>query len=172
MAEETANAGESSMKQLVIPLVVLTVAAGAGGGALGWRLGAAAPVESGAASSKEPAHDSPGHGGGEKAKEAPDPKADLVVKDLAPILTNISGSNVNWARLQASVLFDAKGLPHPEHMLAELAGDIVAYLRTVPMSALEGADGLRRLNEDLDERASVRSEGRVRKVIIQSLVLQ
>ena len=57
-------------------------------------------------------------------------------------------------------------------LLGEIAEDIIGYLRTVPMSDLEGPSGFLHLREDLNDRARIRSGGKIRELIIQALVLE
>ena len=59
-----------------------------------------------------------------------------------------------------------------EAMIAEVTEDIVAFLRTVPLEQLEGPSGFQHLREDLNDRARVRSEGRVNELIVQGLVIE
>lgn len=110
-----------------------------------------------------------GHGdsGAAKAPEVP-----LQVKELPTIVTNLSQPETSWIRLQAAIVYDAKEVPHPEKLIAEIMSDITAFLRNVTLSSLEGSDGLRRLQEDLTERAAIRSERKVREVIIETMVVQ
>ncbi len=175
MADEVdSKSSEGSTSRLVVPLALLTTLAAAGGGFLGWFLSASearAPIV-------KPATDAPNGAEAPPEKDAPavakrvDPDAGLALKELTPIVTNLSGSGRYLVRLQAAILYDPKGLAHPEKLLAELASDTVAYLRTVELAEIEGVGGLRRLHEDLSERFSLRSEGRVRQLIIESLVVQ
>ena len=60
--------------------------------------------------------------------------------DLPPIVTNIAAPADTWIRLEASIVFDAKALPHPEVVAAEIATDELAYLRTVTLSQIAGSD--------------------------------
>ncbi len=60
----------------------------------------------------------------------------------------------------------------PNALLGEITEDIIAYLRTVPMSDLEGPSGFLHLREDLNDRVRIRSGGKVREVVIQTLVLE
>ena len=53
-----------------------------------------------------------------------------------------------------------------------ISEDILAYLRTVTLSQIEGPSGMQHLREDLVERARIRSEGRVKELVIQTLVVQ
>jgi flagellar FliL protein len=123
-----------------------------------------------------------GRGGGHAEKE---PKATLTapharpidfsvmtVKELPPIVTNLAKPETAWIRLQAAIVFDPKEFPHAEKLAPEIMSDITAYLRSLSIGALEGADGLRRLQEELEERVAIRSEHKVREFIIETMVVQ
>ena len=59
------------------------------------------------------------------------------------------------------------------HVLAaQISEDMVSYLRTLSPAQIEGARGLQYLREDLNERAAIRSSGKVRELIIETLVIQ
>jgi flagellar FliL protein len=92
--------------------------------------------------------------------------------DMPPIVTNLGAPRDTWIRLEASIVFDAKELPHPDVMAGEIAGDELAYLRTVSLSQIEGPIGLQNIRQDLNERASIRSGGKVAELIIRTLVVQ
>ncbi len=173
MADAVESKSSGGIGRLIVALAVLTILAGVGGGILGWSLSDhQVPAPAAQATSEQP------HGAATHEKiSAPthnsvDPQAGLVLKELTPIVTNLAGSDRVLVRLHASILYDPKDLKHPERLFAELASDTVAYLRTVEIASIEGTGGLRRLHEDLSERFSLRSEGRVRQLIIQSLVVQ
>jgi flagellar FliL protein len=57
-------------------------------------------------------------------------------------------------------------------LAAHISEDIVAYLRSASVSQFEGARGLQHLRDDLTDRANVRSSGKVRELIIETLVIQ
>ena len=57
-------------------------------------------------------------------------------------------------------------------LVARIGEDIVSYLRTVSAAQIEGARGLQYLREDLNERATIRSGGKVRELILETLVVQ
>jgi flagellar FliL protein len=94
------------------------------------------------------------------------------LKDLAPIITNLAQPPETWVRLEASLVLDPKQKPLPDVLVGEIGNDVLSYMRTVTLKQIEGANGLRQLGEDLNERVTIRSEGRVREVIIQTLVVQ
>jgi hypothetical protein len=186
-AGKTASDGRASSRQTVFALIATTCVAAGGGGLLGLNLagvpearpsgeeGRAASVAAKAPAAK--AHDGAAHGehaggGGEEAAPEQSEQPSLRLQQLAPIVTNLSSPETSWIRLQGAIVYDAKALPHPEIVVAELTSDIVAFLRTISLSSIEGADGLRRLREDLNERVAIRSEGHVREFIILALVVQ
>ncbi|MES2029343.1 MAG: flagellar basal body-associated FliL family protein [Pseudomonadota bacterium] len=57
-------------------------------------------------------------------------------------------------------------------VVARIGEDVAAYLRTLTPTQIEGARGLQYLREDLNERALTRSSGKVRELIIETLVVQ
>ncbi len=75
-------------------------------------------------------------------------------------------------RLQSAIVYDAHETEHPESLIPAIMSDITAFMSTVDVSSIEGADGLRRLQEELGERAATRSERHVKEFIIESLVVQ
>ncbi|MCI4678828.1 flagellar basal body-associated FliL family protein [Rhodoblastus acidophilus] len=100
------------------------------------------------------------------------PMVEMGSMDLAPVVTNLASPADVWVRLEATMLFEGKTLPHGEALAGEIAGDILAYLRTETLAQIQGVAGLEHLRQDLNDRASIRSEGKVRALIIRSLVVQ
>ncbi len=108
----------------------------------------------------------------QKPKETAAPAEASTLFDLQPIVTNLGQPQDTWIRLEASILFDPKTLPHPEAVAGKVSEDILAYLRTVTLKQLEGPIGLEAIREDLNERATIRSEGKVRELVLRALVVQ
>ena len=92
--------------------------------------------------------------------------------DLPPIVTNLANPADAWVRLEAAIVFDPKALPQPDVVAAEIAADELAYLRTLSVTELQGPIGLENIREDLSDRASVRSGGKVSDLMIKTLVMQ
>jgi flagellar FliL protein len=181
---ETTKGG--GLKELLIPIVAMTVIGGGGGWFLGFSLLAPKdPPRAGAELTPkteaephgaEPSHDGAGahgkeHGPDKEAAKAPDPPETLQVKELPPIVTNLAAGK-NWVRVQAAIVFDPKALPHAETLIPELMSDLTGFLNTLEVGDIEGSDGLRRLREELNERALIRSERHVRELVVESLVIQ
>lgn len=178
-AQQAKGAGLAAGQALILLLVLTGIAAGAGVG-FGMYVGGAPasavvaaqkpPAASAARSAPDDGHKSASHDDNSAAALAP--PVDLRLSELPPIITNLASPGGVVVRLQAAVVYDANAIPHPEPLIGELASDVLAFLRTVSMPSLEGADGLRRLGEDLSDRAAVRSHGSIREFIIQSMVVQ
>lgn len=184
MANQDAK-NDSGLMGLLIPLVAVTLLGGGGGWFVGFSMLApkeAAKTEttgSAKGTAKAPEGDA-GHGGKadahgqahaeETAKPADHPES-LQVKELPPIVTNLSVGK-NWVRLQTAIVFDPQELKHAETLIPELMSDLTAFMNTLDLRDIEGPDGLRRLREELNERALIRSDHHLRELVIESLVIQ
>ena len=100
------------------------------------------------------------------------PTQPATIVDLPPIVTNLGAPQDTWVRLEGSIIFDPKTLPHPEAVAGQIGDDVLAYLRTVALHQLEGPIGLENIRQDLNERAATRSGGKVHGFVIRTLVVQ
>ena len=94
------------------------------------------------------------------------------LRKLSPIVTNLASPPGTWIRVEASVVTDQLGEEEANVLVARVGEDVVSYLRTLSPAQIEGARGLQYLREDLNERAAIRSSGKVRELIIETLVVQ
>ncbi len=94
------------------------------------------------------------------------------VRDLPPIITNLDQTSDTWVRLQAAIVFDPATIEKPDVMATEIASDLLGFMQTLSISQLSGSSGLQHLREDLNDRAMVRSDGRIQELVIESLVVQ
>ena len=94
-----------------------------------------------------------------------------AVHALSPIITNLASPARTWIRLEASIVLDGEGLD-AKLLAASITEDTVAYLRTLSLPLMEGASGLLHLREDLNDRARVRSGGKVRDLIVHTLIVE
>jgi flagellar protein FliL len=147
--------------QWIVIVLVLTLVSAASGGFLGLHLVSTAERVSEA----------------QKAAAASRPVATQYtgsarLRRLPTVVTNLMSSTGAWARLEASLVLDDVRDGDADALAAHITEDITAYLRTVALPQLEGVRGLQYLREDLNERAKVRSGGKVRELIIETLVVQ
>jgi flagellar FliL protein len=83
------------------------------------------------------------------------------LRKLSPIVTNLAAPANNWARVEASMVTESMSDEDAGILAAHISEDIVTYLRS-----------LQHLRDDLAERANIRSSGKVRELIIETLVIQ
>ena len=93
----------------------------------------------------------------------------LGVVYLEPITTNLAGPVQTWVRLELALVFQDR----PDLLMAQsVQQDILAYLRTVKFHQIEGASGFQHLKSDIEERAAIRSDGKVKSVLIRTLLFE
>lgn len=93
-----------------------------------------------------------------------------VLVKLPEILTNLAGPKKTWVRLEGQLVTEDGGADSV--LTAQIAEDIVAYLRTVPLSSLEGASGFQALRANLKDRVRIRSQGLAKDLIIQAFIVE
>ena len=152
---DSAAAKESPRGSLIELAVVVLLGACAGAAFETWRPPSATGLD-------KPVESSAG---------APPTQPSTMV-DLPPIVTNLGAPHDTWIRLEGSIILDPKSLPHPETVAGQIGDDILAYLRTVSLRQLEGPVGLENIRQDLNERAAIRSGGKVRAFVMRTLVVQ
>ena len=162
MASDTVSsrAGKGSMLTLLAQVAALTVLGAVGGGFVGTLI--VAKVKAAVVAAAVPL---------EPATRGT-VSEDVVVKELPPIVTNLAQPEGMKIRLQASILYNKKEVETPTLMSAQITDDLVGYLKTLSIAQLQGGSGLQSLREDLNERVAIRSEGHVRELIIETLVVQ
>lgn len=92
--------------------------------------------------------------------------------ELPPIITNLGEPPDMWIRLEASIVFNPKTTPNPDALGLEIANDIIGYLRTVSVTQIQGASGLQSFRQILNERATIRSGGKVSELVLRTMVIQ
>ena len=144
---------------LVITVATLTVLAAVGGGLIGKIVAAkakAAPATTADAAASKPL-----------------PYAgDIEVKELPPVVTNLAEPEGSRVRIQVAMVYPKAAVENSNLLAARINDDIIAFLKTLTVVELQGPSGLQALREDLNERAAVRSDGKVREIIIEALVVQ
>jgi flagellar FliL protein len=94
------------------------------------------------------------------------------LRKLPPIVTNLAAPADNWARVEASMVTESMSDEDAGILAAHISEDIVTYLRSATVAQFEGSRGLQHLRDDLTERANIRSSGKIRELIIETLVIQ
>lgn len=167
--------GGGFLSGLLAVLIVTGLGVGAGGLfglQAAQRLGPNAPKSSPAPAhdahaSKDTGHGKDGHGKDGATKDAKAAGPRLV--PLPNLITNLAAPEKVWIRIEGAVLIEGD---NAEKMVAVVAEDIVAYLRTVTLEQLQGGSGYQYLREDLNERVRVRGQGKVRDLVLQSFIVE
>lgn len=111
-----------------------------------------------------------------KEPEAPEPVKSSVpstakLVTMTPIVANLAEPKDAWIRIEASLLMD--DMPQgAETLAAQLAEDLVAYLRTATLAQFEGPSGFQNLREDFIDRATIRDRTHIKDVIIHGVVIE
>ena len=111
----------------------------------------------------------PGAAAQATAKEAKQP--DSEVRPLAAIVTNLGSPPDTFVRLQAAIVLEPN-TPNSDALAAKVGDDIVAYLRTVPITEIQGPTGFQFLREDLKRRAIQLGGGKIRDFLITTFVIE
>jgi flagellar FliL protein len=96
---------------------------------------------------------------------------DIVLKALAPVVTNLASSDDAWVRLESALVMNSTD-GASDVLAGEIRQDILAYLRTVSLAQIQGPSGLLHLRADLNERLQIRSKDAVKELVIQALIVQ
>lgn len=167
MADAEAAPQPKAGPSLIVQLGMLAMLTGAAIG-LGWVLGAylngEKPAEPKPAAQAAEDHGAPAAGGGEHGEK---PASNLL--DLAPITVNLAAPAETWLRMEVT-LVTTEALPQAD--AEAIHQDLMAYLRTLRLHQIEGASGFNHLRTDLQERAALRSNGRVAQVLIRTLLFE
>ena len=75
-------------------------------------------------------------------------------------------------RLQTAIVYDRANAQEMDVTAARIDDDLLAFVKTLSLAQIQGASGFQHLREDLNERAIIRSDGHVREVMIETLVVQ
>jgi len=157
VAEDTPSAPKGpSIVALIGVVAVLTLVAAGGGWFLGAQLGLGLPEAAKTEDAKQ-------------ATVEEMPTGSVI--PLKPILTNIKIPQDVWIRLEAGVVA-RPGEKVSDELAATIAGDFMAFMKTVNLMQLRGPAGIEYLRTDLQERAAMRSEGKIEKVYIWALVME
>jgi flagellar FliL protein len=152
---------QASILVVIAAVATLTLLGIGSGGLLGLHLRAKldSAAESKAESAAQPQIKSPYPAG-------------MGLKPLSPIVTNLAGPERTWIRLEGALVMEGDQSAEAKMLAAQIAEDIVAFLRTVPLAQVQGASGFQHLREDLNDRVRVRSGGKVHDLVIQALIIE
>lgn len=172
-AKKVQEGGKESPMGFVIGLAVVTVIAGGGGFVFATQFlksEASARVSPRAEIEKAEEKKESSHGETSEHKEV-EAEVELDIIPLTPIITNLSLPAGTYVRLEGNLLVE-KDAGDTKVLAAKVSEDIIALLRSMSLSEIQGANGLAHLRDDINDRVRVRSEGKARELIISTLVME
>ena len=146
----------------IVPVLVLTLLAGGGGALIGKQIVSATRAADDRATAPE----------GVPKPAAATSGAGRALKELAPVVTNLQAPEGAWIRLQTAIVYDKTDAAGIDIVATEVGEDVLAFVRTLTLEQIQGASGLEALRDDLNERARLRSDGKVRELLIEMLVVR
>jgi flagellar FliL protein len=156
------NARRGGVAGIALALLGLTLVGGGAGGGF-----AALQVDRIEAVAERRANETPAKREGALAWD----EATAVAR-LDPVITNLARPAGTFVRLDAAMVFDRDAVSDVERMKATVSQDILAFMRTVSIGELQGASAFNHLRDDLNDRVAVTSDGLVRELVIETMVLQ
>ncbi len=168
--DEPEKKGPSIFGQTLVFLLVTAIASGAGFGA-SLFFKPSAPAEKQARMPEKPATGKGQKSDEKKDKEGEDGEVALsgYAIPLPPILTNLAAPSDVWVRLEAAVV------AHDEleqESLEEVHQDLLAFMRTVKLHHVEGPSGFLNLSAELTDRAELRTNGAVKRILIRTILFE
>ncbi len=163
---EAPQAPKSGLVGGIIAIVAITLAAGGGGLGLAWLANGKFPEPSPAAAPAAPAPTTTAAAASHDAVSALP-----IVHSIPSILTNLSGGNAPWVRLDLSIVME-KDTPDVEHLAGEISQEIAAHVRTLTMDQIVGSTNFEIIQSDLTEIARTLGAGSVRGLLIRALLVE
>lgn len=162
---EGAKGSKPSAMSVIIPVLLLTLIAGGGGFAVATILGpnlAPAP-QAEAASVSKPAEEVASDEHGENTG---------IVRQLAPIVTNLASPKDVWMRIELSIVIKPEAKAEQDLIAVKSSDQILALLRTIDLAQIEGPSGFLHFREDINDLVRESSEHKVAQVLINSMVVE
>ncbi|WP_321338374.1 flagellar basal body-associated FliL family protein [Breoghania sp.] len=94
------------------------------------------------------------------------------IQAINPVVANLAEPKDVFVRIQGTVVFQKDDVVDAPVLVSKIESDISAYIRTLTLADIEGAGGLRHLREDLNQRAQIRTDGKVNEFILETMVVQ
>jgi flagellar FliL protein len=108
--------------------------------------------------------------------DAPAPAAgtatNSIITRVPPVIANLKLPEGMWVRLDTVIVSSQLDAQEAALLTSQFGQDTLQYMQTLSLNDLEGSQALTNLRQDLLERVQSRSNGRVKELIITSLVVQ
>lgn len=167
-----APAKKSVLMSVIVPLVLVTLLAGGGGFAFGsFVIGkpAAPPPTAAATPGEKPAE---GEAAADAAAKPEEGHAAPLVRQLAPIVTNLQSPKDSWIRLELSIVMKSEAASEQDLIAVKANDKVLGLLRSTDLSQIDGPSGLLNLREDLTDLLVGAHDSPITEVLISSMVVE
>lgn len=176
---DAAGGPKPSLMSVLLPVLLLTLIAAGGGFAVGTLLNAKPDLASNEAGIKG-ATEANGANVPESANKAGANEHEGsghtgnggIVRQLAPIITNLASPKDVWIRIEASIIINSEAQAEQDMIAVQSSDQILALLRTVTLAQIEGPSGFLHFREDITDLVQENSEHKVAQVLINSMVVE
>lgn len=155
------NSGGGGGSFVIAALIALILGAG-GGGAYAFLM-----MPDVSSQKSEPTHSEPPPSN-TTAGRFPSDAIELAVPS---VITDLNSQPAVRARLDVSIIV-VHGTPQTTTLLGEVREDVIAYLKGLSLSDIQGVRGFQNLREQLDDRARIRGRGVILGLLVGGLVLE
>jgi flagellar FliL protein len=97
---------------------------------------------------------------------------DVVLTPFAPITANIAVPDTVWLRLEGSMAVKPKDGVKPADVVQLASNKMVAYVKTLKLTDIQGPVGFLALNSDLNEIVRNATDGQARSVLISGFIVE
>jgi flagellar FliL protein len=97
---------------------------------------------------------------------------DVVLTPFAPITANIAVPDTVWLRLEGSMAVKAKDGTKPSDVVQLASNKMVAYVKTLKLTDIQGPVGFLALNSDLNEIVRNATDGQARSVLLSGFIVE
>lgn len=167
---EAGKGPKTSIMSVIIPLLLLTLIAGGGGFAVATMLSSApAPALEGhtaTVATGPKAESNEESAGGDHVENGG------IVRQLAPIITNLAQPKETWMRIEVSIVISPEAQAEQDLIAVKSSDEILALLRTVDLAQIEGPSGFLHFREDINDLVRENSGHKVLQVLINSMVVE
>ncbi|MDP1701093.1 MAG: flagellar basal body-associated FliL family protein [Aestuariivirga sp.] len=167
---EGTRGSKPSVMPVIIPVLLLTLIAGGGGFAVATMVGpnvATAPqAEVAASDGDHVSKPEEGAVGNERGTNTG------IIRQLAPIVTNLASPKDVWMRIEVSIVIKPEAKAEQDLIAVRSSDQILALLRTIDLAQIEGPSGFLHFREDVNDLVRESSEHKVAQVLINSMVVE
>jgi flagellar protein FliL len=171
---DTGVGAKPSIIAVILPVLLLTLIAAGGGFAVATLSGSnLPPAQTGSIAGAEGEIANPETLKPTEMTPGKEPNVNGgIVRQLAPIVTNLASPKDTWMRIEVSLVINPEAQAEQDMIAVESSDQILTMLRTIDLSQIEGPSGFLHFKEDINDLLKENSENKIRQALIVSMVVE